>query len=84
MYHIEYDKDYFLFSIVFVISIIHGRLTQLVECHLDVVKVGGSSPSSPTTISKIEYSWRVLNFVYPLLFYTFTFPNPDYKSAYKY
>lgn len=26
----------------------HGQLTQLVECHLDVVKVGGSSPSLPT------------------------------------
>ena len=25
-----------------------GQLTQLVECHLDVVKVGGSSPSLPT------------------------------------
>ena len=26
----------------------YGQLTQLVECHLDVVKVGGSSPSLPT------------------------------------
>lgn len=26
----------------------HGRLTQLVECHFDVVKVGDSSSSSPT------------------------------------
>ncbi len=25
-----------------------GRLTQLVECHLDVVKVIGSSPITPT------------------------------------
>ena len=27
---------------------INGRLTQLVECHLDMVKVTGSSPASPT------------------------------------
>lgn len=31
----------------------HGRLTQLVECHLDMVKAVGSSPI-PTTIRKIR------------------------------
>ena len=33
-----------------------GQLTQLVECHLDVVKVGGSSPSLPTGASVIKNS----------------------------
>lgn len=31
-----------------IIQIKYGRLTQLAECHLDVVKVTGSSPVSPT------------------------------------
>ncbi len=49
-----------------------GRLTQLVECHLDMVEVAGSSPVPPIERAK---------FFGTLLFLLFTQLSPDRSAA---
>ena len=50
-----------------------GRLTQLIECHLDVVEVEGLSPPSPIIIySKKSQKLRLLGFLFFLSSIDFT------------